>query len=132
MHEWALAESVVLTVLRVAEERNAARVLRVRIKLGELQQVEEEIFSTALRELSKNTPAEDAEFSLAREPAVLKCNRCSHEWKVERDKLKPEEAELILFLPEAAHTYLRCPRCGSPDFAIESGRGVWIESVELG
>lgn len=132
MHEWALAEGVILTALRVAQERKATRILRVRIKLGELQQVEEEIFSTALVELSKNTPAEGAEFLLTREPATLKCNRCSYEWKVETGKMNPAEAELIHFLPEAAHTYLKCPKCGSPDFAIESGRGVWIESVEVG
>ena len=131
MHEWALAEGVILTALEVARERGASKILRVRVRLGELQQVEEEIFSTALRELSKNTSAEEAEFELVGEPASFRCNRCSHEWKVEKSDISPEEAELIHFLPEAAHAYLRCPECGSPDFTIRSGRGVWIESVEL-
>jgi len=131
MHEWALAEGVILTALRAAEERKANKILRVRVKLGELQQVEEEIFTTALKELSKDTLADGAEFSIVRESTTLRCNRCSNEWKVERNNLDSDEAELIHFLPEAAHVYLKCPKCGSPDFTIKSGRGVWIESVEV-
>jgi hydrogenase nickel incorporation protein HypA/HybF len=43
--------------------------------------------------------------------------------------LDEEAREAIHFLPEAAHAYIRCPKCGSPDFEILSGRGVWLESV---
>jgi hydrogenase nickel incorporation protein HypA/HybF len=131
LHEWALAEGVLLTVLRVAAERGARRVVRVRLRLGELQQVDEPILSTALRELSKGGPAAQAEFELIREPAGLECNRCGHAWRLSPGELGPARAELVHFIPEAAHAYLKCPACGSPDFAIKTGRGVWIESVEV-
>jgi hydrogenase nickel incorporation protein HypA/HybF len=41
------------------------------------------------------------------------------------------EREAVHFLPEAAHAYLRCPRCGSVDFDVAAGRGVSIVSIEL-
>ena len=33
------------------------------------------------------------------------------------------------FLPEMAHTYLKCPKCKSPDFDIIAGRGVYIKNI---
>ena len=38
--------------------------------------------------------------------------------------------EAIHFVPEIAHTYIKCPKCGSPDFEVVQGRGVWLESIK--
>jgi hydrogenase nickel incorporation protein HypA/HybF len=43
--------------------------------------------------------------------------------------LDPDMRESIHFLPEAGHAFIRCPSCGSPDYAVTSGRGVYIESI---
>ena len=42
-----------------------------------------------------------------------------------------ETREAIHFLPEAAHAFVRCPSCGSPDFAVSKGRGVSIKSIDI-
>ncbi|KON26228.1 hydrogenase nickel incorporation protein, partial [miscellaneous Crenarchaeota group archaeon SMTZ1-55] len=51
MHEWALAEAVVSTVLEIADREGLREVLDVRIEMGELQQVDREIFDFALSQL---------------------------------------------------------------------------------
>ncbi len=38
--------------------------------------------------------------------------------------------ESIHFIPEVAHTYIKCPKCGSPDFEIIKGRGIWLEKIK--
>ena len=83
MHEWALAQGVISTVLAMAKEREAREI--VEVKIDRLQQIDIDIFSAALRELG-GTP------------------------------LEKDESEAIHFLPELAHTFIRCPQCGGPDF----------------
>ncbi len=53
MHEWSLAEGVISTAVSVAEENDAENIVEIRIKIGQLQQVEREIFEMALEETAK-------------------------------------------------------------------------------
>lgn len=133
MHEWSLAEGVISTALSVAEDNDAENITKINIKIGDLQQVEREIFEVALEETSKGTMAENSEMKIEGESAVLECRVCGEEWEFEKSKenLSEEETESIHFMPDLAHTYIRCPNCESPDFKIKEGRGVWIDSVEL-
>ncbi|MCW4052076.1 MAG: hydrogenase/urease maturation nickel metallochaperone HypA, partial [Candidatus Bathyarchaeota archaeon] len=48
MHEWALAEAVVSTSVRIAEEKGLKEIIELKIKIGELQQIDQEIFEFAL------------------------------------------------------------------------------------
>jgi hydrogenase nickel incorporation protein HypA/HybF len=41
-----------------------------------------------------------------------------------------EVSEAIHFVPEMAHVYIKCPSCGSPDFEVVEGRGVWLQSIK--
>ncbi len=133
MHEWSLAEGVISTAVSVAEENDADDIVEIRIKIGQLQQVEREIFEMALEETAKGTMAEDSEIKMEEQEAVLECRSCGEKWNYEESKkdLSEEEEESIHFMPDFAHTYIRCPNCDSPDFKIVEGRGVWIDSVEL-
>ncbi len=126
MHEWALAQSVIFTALK---QRPKSR-LKITIALGELQQVDEEIFRLGLKEFAKLEKLK-ATFSIKRVPAKLRCNNCNKEWLFSKGELSEREAESIHFVPELAHTYIGCPQCGSPDFTVVEGRGVWVEKIEV-
>jgi len=130
MHEWALAEAVVSTVSQIAIKEGLRRVTEVRLKVGELQQIEIEILRFALSELKRSSLLEEAEFIIETEKAELRCRVCGHKWFFRRNEVDEDVAEAIHFVPEIAHAYIRCPRCGSPDFEVVRGRGVWLESVE--
>ncbi|KXA91581.1 hypothetical protein AKJ57_00780 [candidate division MSBL1 archaeon SCGC-AAA259A05] len=133
MHEWALAEGVISTALEVAKENEAKNIAKIKIKIGDLQQINREIFELALEEISSETLAENSEKEIRTEKAILKCRACGEEWDFKKSEknLGEDESESIHFVPDLAHTYIRCPNCKSPDFKIKKGRGVWIESVEL-
>ncbi|MBC8313242.1 MAG: hydrogenase nickel incorporation protein HypA [Candidatus Cloacimonetes bacterium] len=134
MHEWALADAVVTSALKVAEKENLKKITKIVIKIGELQTIDEEIFNFALKEVIQ--PQQEilgnADIEIETEKAILKCRVCKNEWLFEnaRKNLDEDETESIHFIPETAHIYLRCPKCKSPDFEIKIGRGIWLDAVE--
>ena len=129
MHEWALAEAIVTTASQIAEKEGLSEVTEVKIKIGELQQVESDILEFALLQL-KTGKLKKAKFQIDTMKAKLKCRVCGNQWFFSKEILDEKTAEAIHFVPEIAHTYIRCPRCGSPDFEILEGRGIWLESVK--
>jgi len=129
MHEWALAEGVVSTADKLAEEEGLAQVLEVIVKIGELQQVDHEIFKFALEQLRTNKTA-DAKFILETVPATFTCKACGEKWRFNAEEISKENNEAIHFLPEVAHIYIQCPKCKSPDFEIVEGRGVWLGHIK--
>ena len=149
MHEWALAEGVVSTVDKLAEEdkrrkenrasylsrrqrRDAQgpnQILEVIVKIGELQQIDHETFKFALEQLRTNKTAE-TKFILETVPASLTCRACGEKWRFNAEQIGKEKTEAIHFLPEIAHIYIQCPKCKSPDFEITEGRGVWLGHIK--
>jgi len=134
MHEWALAEAVVTTAVKEGEKAKLKKITKIKVVIGELQQIDKELFKSLLQDIIhlEDSKVREAKVEVEFEEAVLKCRVCGHElsFSKSRKKLSSEEAEMIHFIPEMAHVYLRCPKCGSPDFEVEKGRGVWIESIE--
>ena len=128
MHEWALAEAVVASASEVVEKENLKEVAEVRIKVGELQQIDREIFEFALEQL-KTAKFKKAKFTIEAARSILQCRSCSNKWFFGKEKLDPNTAEAIHFVPEIVHSYIKCPNCGSPDFEVVEGRGVWLESI---
>jgi hydrogenase nickel incorporation protein HypA/HybF len=129
MHEWALAEAVIATATQIAEKECLKEITEVYIKIGELQQVERPILRFALNQIKPNN-FKNAKFRIAKAKTSLKCRVCGTTWLFGKQKLDKETTEAIHFVPEVAHTYIKCPKCGSPDFEISEGRGIWLESIK--
>jgi hydrogenase nickel incorporation protein HypA/HybF len=129
MHEWALAEAILASAKQVAEQENLKEITEVTIKVGELQQVEPPILRFALSQM-KTELFKKAKFHIHKAKSMLRCRVCGTTWEFSLKKLDKATAEAIHFVPEAAHTYVKCPKCGSPDFEIVSGRGVWLDNVK--
>jgi len=130
MHEWALADGVISSILENVD-LSKYKIVSVEVVVGELQQIELDAFKFALETISKETPIKNAEFKITIEKAVLQCNVCGNEWFFE-DALKnlgEEEAEAVHFVPEAAHAFISCPKCGSSDFNIKKGRGLYVKNL---
>ena len=129
MHEWALAEAVISTTSQIAEKEGIKEVTEVKIKVGELQQIELDILEFALSQL-KTAKFKNTRFNMEIMKAQLKCNVCDHQWNFIGENLDENTAEAIHFVPEIAHTHIKCPECDSPDFEILQGRGIWLESIK--
>ena len=129
MHEWSLAEAVLASAKEIAEKEKLKEILEVTIRIGELQQVERSILRFALSEM-KTPLFKCTKFRILKAKTTLRCRVCGTEWQVDINKMDKETAEAIHFVPEVAHSYIKCTKCHSPDFEIASGRGVWLESVK--
>jgi hydrogenase nickel incorporation protein HypA/HybF len=129
MHEWALAEAVIAAASEIAEKEGLKEVAEVKIKVGELQGIELDILEFACSQL-KTTKFTKAEFKIDTVKAKLQCRVCGNKWVFSKDKLDEDSAEAVHFVPEIVHTYIRCPKCGSPDFEVLEGRGIWLESIK--
>ncbi len=129
MHEWALAEAVIMAASEIAEKEKLREVTEVNVKIGELQQVERAILLFALKQL-KPAKFKSAKFHITKAKTTLKCRNCGKTWQFMTQSLDEDTAEAIHFVPEVAHTYIKCPRCGSPDFEIAEGRGIWLENIK--
>jgi len=134
MHEWALAESILSAAVEEAEKQKLKKITQIKINLGELQQIEQDIFEFALNEIIKEQQGliKDVKIIIETEESTLKCKNCGNEWtfKDMKKKITDTESEAIHFLPEVAFVHSRCPKCGSPDFEITKGRGVSITQLQ--
>jgi len=134
MHEWALAESILVAAVDAAEKEKIKKLTEITIGLGELQQIAMDVFEFALDELIKDHKDElgDVKIKIKIIKSNLRCNNCGNTWKFSdmKNKITDDEGEAIHFIPEVAFVHSRCPKCGSPDFEITSGRGVSITQIK--
>lgn len=131
MHEWALAEAVVKAAVEHAGLKQLKKLREAGVVFGELQAIDKEIFRFALEEVRKLFPeARDCRFRIITQPAAFRCKACSREFTLKGLKKTKDEAEFIHFVPEMAHSFLKCPGCKSPDFEISAGRGVSISYLK--
>ena len=134
MHEWALAESIIITAVKTAEKKKLKKISEIKISIGELQQIEQDILGFALGEIIKSQDGKlkNVKTIIETEESILKCKNCENKWKFAdmKKKLSDDESESIHFIPEVTFVHTRCPKCGSPDFEITSGRGVSITSIK--
>jgi len=129
MHEWALAEAVITAATQIATKEKLKEVTEVTVSVGELQQVELDILKFAFSQL-KPASFKNAKFRITRAKTTLQCRACGNTWLFKKQKLDKSTAEAIHFVPEVAHTYIKCLKCGSPDFEITEGRGVWLKNIK--
>jgi len=134
MHEWALAESILTAALEAAEKEKFKRITEIQISIGELQQIEQDIFQFALDQIieQQKDKLDNVKIKIKIEKSTLKCKNCENTWNFSdmQKKMNEDEAEAIHFIPEIAFVHTRCPKCGSPDFEIETGRGVSITRIK--
>lgn len=132
LHEWALAEAIIGYVNNVLKEKNAGIVRKLVLRIGRLQSIDKEVLLFALNNLAKEYGVNIGEIVMHDEDVVLECRRCHARWTFSPTQLPEDIREAIHFVPEVVHSFTKCPRCGSRDFDIVSGRGLNIESIEVG
>ena len=132
MHEWALAESILAAAQETAANEKLTQITELTVNLGVLQNIDRPILRFALKTLATEHPVFKAtKFTFKTQQTTLACQACHHTWKPDLKKtLTNDQQEMIHFLPEAALAYIRCPHCGSPDFHIQTGRGVTIATIK--
>ncbi len=134
MHEFALAQAVIDAALQTAERAGIRRIVRITVRIGELQQIERDCFAFALKEVMPGTEPRlrDVAIAIETEAARFRCRPCEQAFVLADGRLPEgaDEMDAIHFIPELAHAFIRCPRCNSADFEVLAGRGVTLQSLE--
>lgn len=76
---------------------------------------------------------EGVEIEFVEEEVVFKCRNCNYEWKFKevKDKFDERIKEDIYFILEVVYVFFVCLKCGSYDFEVVKGRGVYVVGIKI-
>lgn len=83
MHEIAITENILSIVLEEAKKRNAKRVKRVKLEVGELTNIVCDCVQFYFELMSKDTIANDAKVEIIEVPLAAECPLCGKVKRVE-------------------------------------------------
>lgn len=133
MHEWAISDSILNSAIDSAHAQGILKMTKIRIGVGELGQIDPDILRFALERLKASTVARAATLEIELIPARFSCRSCENEWEFSQVKAKlisdMGSDNPVHYVPDFIFSFIRCPRCDSPDFKIVSGREMTL-SVE--
>ena len=113
MHELSIVEAL---IDQVGQELDRAgqpgRVLRLELSIGRLSGVCPDSIRFAFGLIAQGTPVEDAEVVIEEPKATCHCRACNARTEID---------DLVI----------QCPRCGSGEIAIEGGRELVLQTIEI-
>ena len=112
MHELQAIQSILAKVLLKARGSNAKRIKTVQIALGEIAELDQNSIQQRWEQITKDTPAEQAQLSFRFIKAEVQCMSCFI-------KYQPIDGKI------------HCPHCGSYGAKILSGEEFYLESIEV-
>ncbi|MDD5232343.1 MAG: hydrogenase maturation nickel metallochaperone HypA [Syntrophales bacterium] len=115
MHELAVTENILKTVLRHAEANGAQKVVAVNLRIGEMTDLVDEWVQRYFDYLSRDTIARGAEVRIDRSPVMFRCEGCGITFRV-----RLGEQDRIV-----------CPACSGGKSVLVSGREFFIRNIEV-
>ena len=112
MHELAIVEGILRTVIPAAEKNGAEKIEKIVLKIGELSGVVPSCVTEYFTVAAKGTMAEGASVEMESIPVRIHCNACGAEE----------------YLPKGTYA---CPVCGSRRFRITAGRDYFVDHIEV-
>jgi hydrogenase nickel incorporation protein HypA/HybF len=129
LHELAIVEALLTSILNLASERKVKFFKKIIVSVGELQRLDRELLRNMLIDFLNREGVSFEEVIVDEEPAFFQCNRCGFKWSLGSVELSDYAREAVHFLPEAVYSFVRCPSCGSRDYDVKSGRVVKVNVV---
>ncbi len=112
MHELSVTESLLSLALSHAEKAHASKVTDLHLVIGRLSSIVDDSVQFYWDFVAENSICAGAKLHFERKPAVLKCEDCNREYKIEKDLLP-------------------CPTCGGFRTSIVSGDEFYLDSIEI-
>lgn len=113
MHELSIVESLIDQVEHELDRvERPGRVLRLELSIGRLSGVCPESIRFAFGLIAQGTPVEGAEVVIEEPKAVCRCLACDARTEID---------DLVI----------QCPVCGSGEIAIEGGRELVLQTIEV-
>lgn len=111
MHETAVAESILQTIVEHAE-RLHARPVRARVSCGQFNALNDEVMRFAFDAAAEGTVCEGMDLQIVHIPLRATCKTCGHTF------------EFDVYNP-------KCPPCGSQEFEFEPDAPLLLEDIEF-
>ncbi len=83
MHELSLAQAILETAQAQAASHGAARVLAIRLRIGELSAVVDEALSFSFGIVAQGTAADGADVQIEHVPWTIRCQECGVGYRVQ-------------------------------------------------
>lgn len=112
MHETALMQNLITTVMKAIENRNVTRVNRIVLSVGKLSNALPDALLFAFEALTQDGILKGAELEIEYLPIVARCRACGHEYRADGFPII-------------------CPDCESTSFKIISGEEVYVQSIDI-
>jgi hydrogenase nickel incorporation protein HypA/HybF len=120
VHEFSITSSLVETVLELAREKEAKRVLQVNLKIGKLRALSIEQMKFSYRILAKDTLLEGSRLIIEEVPGNVNCSACDY-----REEFALQDETFHFGVP-----FLTCPHCGS-SMTINGGDECIISKIRM-
>lgn len=114
MHELSVAEGILTTALKAAEQAGAFCITRIDLALGVFSSYMSDSIQFYFDIISQGTPAEGAALRIRRIPVTCYCRDCQQNFIWEEETLP-----------------LECSHCGSIYFQSAGGDESYVESIEV-
>lgn len=112
MHELSIAQSILDTVVAEAEAHEAAHVVRISLRIGELTAIVSDALGFAFEVISEDTCARGARLEIEHIPWTVRCYGCGHGYCV-------------------MDGFPTCPRCGHAGGDTVAGRELQIVEMDV-
>lgn len=110
MHEMSIAVSLLDQLQRIATDNQVARIVKLEVRCGALQQVVPDALTAAFAAAAEGTAADGAELRIVEVPLAGRCRACGAEYAPQIDDF-------------------RCPTCHAADVELTAGEDIVLQSV---
>lgn len=111
MHELGIITNLFTLIEEIAVEHHLSKINRVKLKLGQMQQIVPETLTFAFETVAQGTKAEGAALDVEYVPIKMQCADCTAEFLI------------------GEHTYI-CPVCSGTRLNMIEGMEIVLETVE--
>jgi hydrogenase nickel incorporation protein HypA/HybF len=111
MHELGIITNLFTLIEEISIEHHLSKINRVKLKLGQMQQIVPESLTFAFEVVATGTKADGAKLEIEQVPVKMQCAACAAEFLI------------------AEHTYI-CPACSGTRLNLLEGIEIVLESVE--
>ncbi|MBN2155597.1 MAG: hydrogenase maturation nickel metallochaperone HypA [Candidatus Lokiarchaeota archaeon] len=145
MHEFAVANQIYQSSLETAIHHKAAKILEIKVELGDFTLVVEELLIFSFNVLKKQSPIiEEAELYITRSPGEILCNDCkktSEIWFNEEQEISEENADELDLFTQKVHqskdlrlmsvNLFKCRHCNSRNTDLLSGKDIVVKNIKV-
>jgi len=121
VHEFAIATSLVETLLDIAKKQSSTKVIEVQLKVGKLRLLSLDQLRFSYELLSKGTLLEGSRLTIEETPGSARCPNCDYA----QELLETGDFSFHFGFPR-----MNCPKCGA-SLTLEGGDECLVTKVRM-